>query len=77
MLFPSLDERNMRDKVKGLRVSSERCIEELSVRCLGTLNSGQDSRQQSHIGQLADLYGGYYFRLSEATERPRCGAAWG
>ena len=27
------------------------------MRCLGTLNSGQDSRQQSHIGQWADLYG--------------------
>ena len=47
----------MSDKAKGLRVSSERCIGELGVRCLSTLNSGQDSRQQSHIGQWADLYG--------------------
>ena len=67
----------MSDKAKGLRVSSERRIGELGVRCLGTLNSGQGSRQKSHIGRRADLYGGYYFRLSEATGRPRCGAAWG
>ena len=48
----------MSDKAKGLRVSSERRIGELGVRCLGTLNRGQGSRQQSHIGRRADLYGG-------------------
>ena len=47
----------MSDKAKGLSVSSERCIGELGVRCLSTLNRGQDSRQQSHIGQWSDLYG--------------------
>ena len=55
MLFPSLDERNTRDNAKGLRTTSERCIGELGVLCL--VNSGQDWRQQSHIGQWADLYG--------------------
>ena len=47
-LFPSLDKRNMCDKAKGLCIYSERYIGELSVRCLSTLNRGQDSRQQSH-----------------------------
>ena len=47
----------MSDKAKGLRVSSERRIGELGVRCLGTLNSGQGSRQKSHIGRRANLYG--------------------
>ena len=36
-LFPPLDKRNIRDEVKGLRVTSERYIGELSVRCLSTL----------------------------------------
>ena len=31
MLFPSLDERNTREEAKGLRVTSEGYIEELSV----------------------------------------------
>ena len=43
MLFPPLDKRNTRDKAKGLCISSERHIEELGVRCLSTLNRGQDS----------------------------------
>ena len=42
-LFPPLDERNTRDKAKGLRITSERRIGELGVRCLSTINSGQDS----------------------------------
>ena len=49
-LSPPLDKRNIRDKAKGLRITSERYIGELSVRCLSTLNRGQDSRQQSPIG---------------------------
>ena len=48
MLFPPLDKKNTRDKVKGLRVASERHIGELGVRCLSALNRGQDSRQQTH-----------------------------
>ena len=48
-LFPPLDKRNTRDKAKGVRISSERHIGELGVRCLSTLNRGQDSRQQSPI----------------------------
>ena len=47
-LFPPLDKRNTRDKAKGLRVSSERHIEDLGAQCLSSLNRGQDSRQQSH-----------------------------
>ena len=48
MLFPPQDKRNTRDKAKGLCVTSERHIGELSVRCLSTLNRSQDSRTQSH-----------------------------
>ena len=49
-LFPPQDKRNMRDKAKGLRITSERRIGELGVRCLSTLNRGQDSRRQSLFG---------------------------
>ena len=49
-LSPPLDKRNTRDKAKGLRITSERYIGELVVRCLSTLNNTQDSRQQSPIG---------------------------
>ena len=52
-LFPSLDKRNMCDKAKGLCITSERHIGELSVRCLSTLNRGQDSIQQSHPASKA------------------------
>ena len=38
ILFLSLDKRNTRDKAKGLRITSERHIGELSARCLSTLN---------------------------------------
>ena len=34
MLFPPLDKRNTRNKAKGLRITSERHIGELGVRCL-------------------------------------------
>ena len=50
VLFPPLDKRNIRDKAKGLRITSEGYIGELGVRCLSSINRGQDSRQQSHIG---------------------------
>jgi len=50
VLFSPLDKRNTRDKAKGLCITSEGHIGELGVRCLGTLNRGQDSRQQSPIG---------------------------
>ena len=50
MLFPPLDKRNTRDKAKGLRVTSERCIGELGVRCLSRINREQDSMQQSLFG---------------------------
>ena len=46
-LFLPLDKRNTYDQVKGLCVSSEGHIVELGVRCLSTLNGGQDSRQRS------------------------------
>ena len=56
-LSPPLDKRNTRDKAKGLCISSERHIGgELVVRCLSTLNRGQDYRQQSHIGHRSDQY---------------------
>ena len=42
-LFPPLDKRSIRDKAKGLRIASERYIGRLDVRCLSTLNRGQDS----------------------------------
>ena len=47
MLFPPLNKRNTRDKARGLCITSERYIGELGVRCLSTLNRGQDSMQQS------------------------------
>ena len=40
-LFPPLDKRNTRDKAKGLRITSERYIGELGVRCLSTINKGR------------------------------------
>ena len=43
ILFPPRNQRNTRDKVKGLRITSERHIWELGVRCLSTLSRGQDS----------------------------------
>ena len=46
-LFPPLNKRNTRDKAKGLRTTSERCIGELGVQCLSIINRGQDYRQQS------------------------------
>ena len=55
-LFPPQDKRNTRDKAKSLCISSERDIGELDVRCLSTINRGQHSRQQSHIGHWANLY---------------------
>ena len=50
MLFPPLDKRNTRDKVQGLRISLEKHVGELGVRCLSTTNRGQDSMQQSLFG---------------------------
>ena len=43
ILFPPLNKRNTHDKAKGVRITSERYIGELGVRCLSTINSGQDS----------------------------------
>ena len=50
MLFPLLDKRNTRDKAKDLRIASERHIGELGVRCLSTLNRGQDSAVTASSG---------------------------
>ena len=44
--------------VKGLRITSERYIGELGVRCLSIINSVQDSRQQAHLGLHHDPIGG-------------------
>ena len=57
-LFPLQDRRNTRDKVKGLCITSERHIVGLGVRCLSTINSRQDSRQQAHLGLHHDSIGG-------------------
>ena len=55
-LFPPLDKRNTRDKAKGLRITSERHIGELGVRCLSIINRGQDSRQQSPMRGASNHY---------------------
>ena len=57
-LFPPLDKRNTRNKAKGLRITSERYIVGLSVRCLSTLNRGQGSRQEAP-------YSGCFYGLVE------------
>ena len=55
--FPPLNKRNTRDKAKGLRITSERHIGELGVRCLSTLKRGQDSAATvSNIGMKAKQY---------------------
>ena len=43
ILFPLLNKRNTHDKAKGLRLTSERRIGELGVRCLSRTNREQDS----------------------------------
>ena len=62
-LSPPLDKRNTRDKAQGFRITSERYIGELGVRCLSTLNKGQDSRNSlilvsatTNISSLSDQY---------------------
>ena len=49
-LFLLLDKRNTCDKTKVLRITSGRDIVGLGRRCLGTINSVQDSQQQPHLG---------------------------
>ena len=56
--FPLLDKKNTRDKAKGLRITSERYIGELSVRFLSRINRGQDSLQQAYLGLHRDPIGG-------------------
>ena len=58
MLFPPLDKKNTRDKAKGLRITLEKDIVGLGVRCLSTINSRQNSRQQAHLGLYHDPIGG-------------------
>ena len=41
---------------RACSVTSERHIGGLGVRSLSTLNRGQDSKQQSHIGHCSDQY---------------------
>ena len=57
-LFPPLDKKNVCDKAKGLRITSERYIVGLGVRCLSTINRGRDLRQQSS-------YSGCFYGLVE------------
>ena len=56
MLFLPLNKRNTRDKAKGLRITSEKYIGELGVRCLSRINRGQDSRQQPSIRGASNHY---------------------
>ena len=55
-LSPPLDKRNTRDKAQGFRITSERYIGELGVRCLSTLNKEQDSRNSLIFGLRSDQY---------------------
>ena len=56
ILFSPLDKRNARDKAKGLRITSERHIGELVVRCLSTISRGRTLGNSLNIGQPSDLY---------------------
>ena len=58
MLFPPLDKKNVYDKAKGLRVTSEGYIVGLSVRCLSIINRGRDLRQEAP-------YSGCFYGLVE------------
>ena len=58
MLFPPLDKKNVYDKAKGLRVTSEGYIVGLSVRCLSIINIGRDLRQEAP-------YSGCFYGLVE------------
>ena len=72
MLFPPLDKRNTRDEAKGLRVTSERCVGELGVRCLSSLNRGQDSPATVSDSALpANNYCFYPTTLRPATRAKR------
>ena len=55
MLFPSLDKRNMRDKAKGLCITSERSIGELGVRCLSTIKGAGPAAIVSSLSIEAKL----------------------
>ena len=71
-LFPPLDKRDTRDKAKGLRITSERHIGELGVRCLSTLNRGQDSPATASDSALpANNYCFYPSTLRPATRAKR------
>ena len=70
--FPPLNKRNTRDEAKGLRVTSERCIGELGVRRLSTLNRGQDSPATVSNSTLpANSYCFYPTTLRLATRAKR------
>ena len=58
-LFPPLDERNTRDKAKGLCVFLEGHIGELDARCLSTISRGQDSKATGSV--LVTTGEQYYF----------------
>ena len=72
ILFPPLDKRNTRNKAKGVRITSERHIGELAVRCLGTLSRGQDSPATVSDSALpANNYCFYPTTLRPATRAKR------
>ena len=69
-LFHPLDKKNTRDKAKGLRVTSERYIVGLSVRCLSIINRGRDSRQE------APYSGCFYGLVERGVSFGREGNGW-
>ena len=64
MLFSSREGHFFLHRIRGiLAIKRRACISlrrkdigELGMRCLSTINRGQHSRQQSHIGHRANLY---------------------
>ena len=69
-LFSPLGKKNVCDKAKGLRITSERCIGELSVRCLSIINRGRDLRQE------APYSGCFYGLVERGVSFGREGDGW-
>ena len=69
-LFPPLNKKNVYDKAKGLRVTSEGYIVGLSVRCLSIINIGQDLRQE------APYSGCFYGLVERGVSFGREGNGW-
>ena len=57
---------------RGLCITSERHIGELGVRCLSTINRGQDSRQQSQVARRTELRARRRGRLMRSADFALC-----